>query len=139
MRWKFATGLAVRSRPALAPDGLTLYFGSEDSSLYALDAADGTMKWNYTTRGYIYSSPVVSGGGATVFVGSQDGSLHAVDTTTGSKRWTFVAPEACKGLPVNIYSSPTLDNDSSTVYFGVGCAYAESLPLYAVWTGDRNS
>jgi hypothetical protein len=70
----------------------------------------------------------------------------AVDTATGSKRWTFVAPETCStrstSLPVNIQSSPTLDNDSSTVYFGVGCAFAgpahpESLPLYAVWTGDR--
>lgn len=42
VRWKFRTGAAVVSTPAIG-DG-TVYFGSNDHNLYALDAASGARR-----------------------------------------------------------------------------------------------
>ncbi len=53
---------------------LFLYIGSEDGTLYALDATTGILKWSYTTGSYIYSSPAVADG--VVYVGSSDSIMY---------------------------------------------------------------
>jgi len=66
----------VYSSPAIGTDG-TVYIGSDDAKLYALNP-DGTLKWTYTTGGSIgYSSPAIGEDG-TVYVGSQDTKLYAI-------------------------------------------------------------
>src|SRR5581483_2880749 len=46
-QWSFKTGSAVESSP-LVLDG-KVFFGSADSSLYALEAATGKQVWKYDT------------------------------------------------------------------------------------------
>jgi hypothetical protein len=66
----------VRSSPTVA-DGI-VYVGSDDNSLYAVDAADGSEVWSFTApSGSVFSSPTVADG--IVYVGSNDNSLYAVD------------------------------------------------------------
>ncbi len=74
LKWVFATGAPIHSSPAV--DG-TVYVGSRDSKLYALDTATGAQLWHITTGDKITSSPAVAGG--TVYVGSHDGNLYAVE------------------------------------------------------------
>jgi outer membrane protein assembly factor BamB len=65
----------VNSSPAIASDG-TIYVGSEDGSLYALNP-DGTLKWGYDASSAVNSSPTIGSDG-TVYVGSESGNLYAI-------------------------------------------------------------
>ena len=105
VRWVFPTGGAVHSSPAVV-DG-TVYVGSRDGRLYALDAATGAPRWEYRTESWVESSPAVVDG--TLYFGSQDGMLRALDAATGALRWEFDA-----GFGVD--SSPAVAG--GTVYFG---------------------
>jgi len=58
--WRFPTGDGVYSSPAVA-DG-TVYVGSEDKNLYAIDAVTGKEKWRFPTGDRVYSSPAVANG-----------------------------------------------------------------------------
>ena len=84
-KWTFATGDAVESSPTLSPNGTTVYVGSDDKSLYAVDAASGTQQWTFATGDEVDSSPTLSPDGSTVYVGSADHSLYAV--STGGLAW----------------------------------------------------
>ena len=80
--WKFMRG-EIKSSPAIA-DG-TIYLGSADEHLYALDASNGQFRWKLITGDKVRSSPVVQDG--VVYVGSDDGALYAADAKTGTEKW----------------------------------------------------
>lgn len=67
----------MHATPTLTADG-TLYVGSYDHTLRALDAATGGEKWPFVTGDKILSSPAVGADG-TAYVGSYDGVLHALE------------------------------------------------------------
>ena len=85
LKWKFKTGNSIWSSPAVS-DGV-VYFGSEDTHLYAVDATTGEEKWKFKTGNWVYSSPAVVDG--VVYFGSWDKYLYAVDIKTGEKKWKF--------------------------------------------------
>lgn len=85
VKWSFQTGEAIVSSPTVA--GGTVYVGSSDNFLYAVDAGSGKQKWKFDAHGNVGSSPAVSGG--VVFVVSMDGRLYAVDAATGAQKWAF--------------------------------------------------
>ena len=59
--WTFATGAVVTSAPAVANG--TVYFGSRDNNVYALNATTGVKLWSFTTGGLInFSTFLVSAG-----------------------------------------------------------------------------
>ncbi len=66
--WKFKTADAVRSSPVIA--GGVVYVGSDDGSVYAIDAKSGKEVWSYKTQDAIEAPPTVVEG--TVYVGSRD-------------------------------------------------------------------
>ncbi|MCC9710336.1 PQQ-binding-like beta-propeller repeat protein [Streptomyces sp. MNU76] len=82
--WTYTTSDKVYSSPAVV-DG-TVYIGSLDKKVYALDAATGTPRWTHTTGGVVLSSPAVVDG--TVYIGSLDKKVYALDAATGTPRWT---------------------------------------------------
>ena len=61
--------------PAVSPGGATVFAGSGDHNLYAIDTATGTQRWKFATGGWVRSGPAVSPDGATVYVGSDDHNL----------------------------------------------------------------
>jgi outer membrane protein assembly factor BamB len=81
--WRDRTGNAVLSSPAVV-DG-TVYVGSTDGKVYALDAATGQVRWAYPTDGAIHSSPAVADGA--VYVGSNDDDIYAINAVTGRILW----------------------------------------------------
>ena len=76
--WEFATGGRVYSSPAIGTDG-TVYVGSADKKLYAINGKSGVKLWEFETEGYVYSSPAIGSDG-TVYVGSEDNKLYAIKT-----------------------------------------------------------
>lgn len=102
--WGFYTGGKVRSSPAVVDE--TVYIGSGDGRLYALDMITGEKEWTFETGAPVYSSPAVADG--TVYVGSNDHSVYAVDAQTGTKAWEFETGDAVRSSPTvaeTIYSS----------------------------------
>jgi outer membrane protein assembly factor BamB len=85
IRWQFHTGGQVLSSPAVS--GSSLYVGSSDHFLYALDRQGGMLKWKFKTGGRITSSPAVSEG--IVYFASFDAYFYAVDAATGALKWKF--------------------------------------------------
>ncbi len=105
--WSFETGGPVLSSPTVV-DG-SLYIGSHDQHVYALDAGNGEEQWNFQTGWFVDSSPAVAEG--TVYIAGTDGQLYALDTNTGEKQWEF---ELFSGQTGSLRRSPTVVND--TVY-----------------------
>src|SRR5579872_2468030 len=70
----------VIDTPAVATinNVVTVYFGSLDHSVFALDAGAGTLipGWPYATGNYVDSSPTVVGGN--LYIGSNDGYLYSL-------------------------------------------------------------
>lgn len=83
--WSFETGDRVFSSPTVV-DG-TVFVGSNDNNVYALDAESGDEQWAFETAGSIQSSPNVVDG--TVVVGSDDTKIYALDAATGDEQWAF--------------------------------------------------
>jgi len=79
VKWRFRAGGPIVSTPAVA-DG-TVYFGSGDHNVYAVDEQTGLQRWKFTTHGRVSSSPAVVDG--RVFLSSYDGNLHALDAASG--------------------------------------------------------
>jgi outer membrane protein assembly factor BamB len=84
VRYTFAAAGPIRSTPAIV-DG-TLYVGSADGSVYALDAQTGRERWRVPLGAGVSASPCVAEG--TVFVTSRDGKLHALSSADGRHRWS---------------------------------------------------
>ena len=74
VKWTFSTGSPIHSSPAVANG--TVYCGSRDGKLYALDAATGTKLWEYETGSWVESSPAIVNG--VVYVGSADHIVYAL-------------------------------------------------------------
>jgi outer membrane protein assembly factor BamB len=131
VKWRFKTNGQVLSSPAVA-DG-TIYIGSSDHHLYAVDLRTGAQKWKFTAGSRITSSPAVADG--RVYFGSYDGNFYALDAASGQLCWKFqtqgerrFAGKHLHGMqpaaelmldPFDFYlSSPAVWHE--TVYFGSG-------------------
>jgi outer membrane protein assembly factor BamB len=78
--WEFETGGNVFSSPAIGSDG-TVYVGSDDKKLYAINGKSGVKLWEFKTGSYVVSSPAIGSDG-TVYVGGGGGGgkLYAIKT-----------------------------------------------------------
>jgi outer membrane protein assembly factor BamB len=138
IKWAHKTAGPVRSTPAVF-DG-TVYFGSGDSSLYAIDMRTGNEKWRFKTGGAVHSSPAIVGGA--VYFTSRDGCLYAVGAQTGKQFLKFQTGET---LPYqwgfDYYISSPLVADGMA-YFGSGDGYLYACDIRggkARWKFDTKS
>ncbi|MGZ3822758.1 MAG: beta-alanine-activating enzyme beta-propeller domain-containing protein, partial [Mucilaginibacter sp.] len=103
---------------------LTLYFGSSDGNLYALNAITGIKKWAFKTNGIVRSSPALYQG--KVYFGSWDTFLYAIDAKTGKLQWKFeTGKQPVIHLLEGIQASPTCAD--GRVYFGSRDGYFYAL------------
>ncbi|MCX6842479.1 MAG: PQQ-binding-like beta-propeller repeat protein [candidate division WOR-3 bacterium] len=118
-KWRFrlayGVDLVMNSSPAIGPDG-TIYVGSPDDSLYAINSG-GTLEWRYPTGGDVQSSPAIAADG-TVYFGSYDYCLYAVNHD-GTLKWRYPTGG-------HVVSSPAIAADG-TVYFGSDDNYLYAL------------
>lgn len=92
-----------------------VYFGSGDSNIYALDAANGSIRWKFKTGDVVHASPAIADG--KLYVGSWDSYFYALDAATGTELWRFKTGEdPDMHNQVGIQSSATVAN--GVVYFG---------------------
>jgi outer membrane protein assembly factor BamB len=128
LRWKFATGGERRfeakgihglqpknqtiadpwdvylSSPVVAHG--TVYFGSGDGNLFALDAVSGELRWKFPTGDVVHASPAFAGG--TLYFGSWDSYFYAVDAVSGKEKWRLHGGEDHHSQPGRVSSSPAV-------------------------------
>ena len=75
--WEFVAGGLVPSSPAIGSDG-TVYVGSFDKKLYAINGKTGVKLWEFVTGNGVHSSPAIGTDG-TVYVGPGH-KLYAIKT-----------------------------------------------------------
>ena len=132
--WSFATGAAIWGTASVS--GGTVYVGSDDGYLYALEAQTGALKWKFATQGIVRSQPFIAGG--LVYVVSDDGFLYAADARAGAQTWrtdigNSVAREVREKLTTD--TNPTgWDYKQSSPIVADGVVYVGSLDgkIYAL-------
>jgi len=93
----------------------TVYFGSGDGNLYALDANSGEQRWKFAAGDVVHASPAYADG--VVYVGSWDSYFYAIDAASGKEKWRFHGGEdPLIHNQVGFQSSPSLAN--GVVYTG---------------------
>jgi eukaryotic-like serine/threonine-protein kinase len=97
----------------------TVYIGSGDHHVYALDAETGVLRWTFTTGNVVHASPAVAGN--IVYIGSWDRFMYALDAKTGEVRWKF------------------LTGDDRTMYNQVGISSSAAVANGIVYFGCRDS
>ena len=154
LKWKFVTGANVNGSPAIGADG-TIYVGSYDDNVYAINPADGSQKWKFTTGNWVQTSPAIGADG-TIYIGSNDDNVYAINSADGSQKWMFITKSqvhSCPAIGVDgtIYVGSTDDNlyalnpaDGSQKWmFTTGGAVGSSPAIGAdgtiyVGSGDNN-
>ena len=85
--------------------------------IYALDAADGTVRWTFPTgaENPIAAAPALVG--ETLYATGGDGTLYALDAATGTERWGF-------SLDGEVDYGPSIANGVIYVSTKLGTLYA---------------
>jgi outer membrane protein assembly factor BamB len=118
--WRFESSDELRGSPTI--DQGSIYLGSYDNNLYALNAMTGEMKWKYQSGGGIPGKAEVFEDN--IYFGSEDQSVHVVSVKTGKAIWS----QSTNG-PVR--SSPRISQGH--VFIGSDDGF-----LYAINMASRN-
>ena len=97
LKWAFGfpDTTSAWAQPAVA--GGRLYVGSQNGTVYSLDAASGCVVWTFAAQGGVRASISIGrragGGGArpsgyTAYFSDQKGFAYALDAATGRQLWT---------------------------------------------------
>jgi eukaryotic-like serine/threonine-protein kinase len=117
--WKFKTNGPIVGSPVI--DNESVYVGSLDSTLYALDLSTGKLKWKLPTGGAIRSSACITQ--QRLFLLSSDGLLYRMDKDSGKVDGYFQTLNGYIGDRqhdfADYYNSSPVIMDS-TIYFGSG-------------------
>jgi polyvinyl alcohol dehydrogenase (cytochrome) len=103
LKWAvgFPDASAAWSSPTVA--GGRLYVGSQNGTVYALDAKTGCIHWTFSAAGGVRTAIVV--GGAFVYFGDTAANAYALSVETGRVAWTHKVDEHPLA---RITGSPTL-------------------------------
>lgn len=117
--WKVVLGKAnhydVIPKSAPVCDNDTLYLGSDEGSLFALNKKTGDKIWEFKTlytaqQKGIYSSPMLYEG--SIYFGAYDGNVYCLNKETGKRIWVFLDADY-------VGSSPCVAEDLGLVFIGL--------------------
>jgi len=104
-KWRYKMAGSSQSTPLIFNN--TVYAGSNDGLLYAVNEEDGELEWTFNAGAEIISSPAVYQN--LILFGAGNGEFYAL-TTMGKVKWSYDARAP-------VYSSPAVD-EAGVVYFG---------------------
>lgn len=133
LRLKWAFGFpgasATYGQPTIVAG--RLYTGSEDGTVYSVDAVTGCIYWTFQASDTVKTAISVSEDGALAFFGDTDGNVYAVSTSNGTQVWK-VRPESHPAA--RITGSPTLFGNRLYVPISSGEEGAAEDPKYPCCT-----
>jgi outer membrane protein assembly factor BamB/tRNA A-37 threonylcarbamoyl transferase component Bud32 len=115
IKWRYTTKRAITSSPVLDPELQLVVVGSQDGTVYGLDAQSGWVVWRFRTGKAVIASPCVVDGVA--YVGSADNNVYALEAKTGRLVWKY----ATEG---QVNSSPAVANGALYVGSIDGAVYS---------------
>jgi eukaryotic-like serine/threonine-protein kinase len=124
--WKFTTGAAIYSSPVISDN--SIYFGSSDRNLYAVEKITGKLIWKFSTGGQVNSSPAIHDN--KVICSSTDGNIYSIDKKSGRLLWSFITKGEQRYDLWDYYLSSPVIHDS-IVYAGSG-----DSTIYAIKLGS---
>lgn len=131
LKWAFGFPGASASYGQPTVFGGRVYEGSEDGTVYSLDAKTGCVYWAFKATGTVKTAAVAGFGGRVVFFGDVNGDVYAVNTANGKPLWR-AHPEA---HPVSrITGSPVFSHGRLYVPISSGEEGAAIDPKYRCCT-----
>ena len=97
------TGKAAPPSPSAVVDG-NIYYGSDATSSYALNAKTGALLWRYQVSGSVTSS-VFNRVHHIVYMGSTNNTVYALKSGTGSLLWRYHV-----GSTVTLWPAPIMNS-----------------------------
>jgi len=101
VRWRFNAKRAVTSSPLYYKG--TVYFGSLDSTFYAIDSKSGWPIWRFRMGKGSVSSPCMAEN--MLFIGSADGYIYAIDSGGAKEIWKYKTEHQVSGSPITYKDS----------------------------------
>lgn len=140
---------AAASAPSIGVDG-TVFFGCNDSFVYALAGESGRTIWRAATLGAVVVAPVVTQNSTTVagsilIAPSIDGYVHAFDATNGTQLWVANGSSLTSlhartmGDAAGTACSPASLSVDNSVLYGIFCAEMDGVTaaiVYALTTAS---
>ena len=124
LKWSFGfpDASVAWSQPTVS--GGRVFVGSQNGTVYALDARTGCIRWTYGARGGVRTAvaigPAAGSASAVAYFGDTAANLYALDAETGRELWVRKVEEH---LLARVTGSPTVHE--GRVYVGVS-SYEES-------------
>ncbi len=114
--------------PARAPAAATgtLFVGSNDGGLYALDAATGRVRWRFGTKGTMEHAPIHRDG--VLYFTTSENRMYAVTATEGRWKWQYER-ESPEHFTIRGFAGPALVDRNVCTGFSdgyVACVAADS-------------
>jgi eukaryotic-like serine/threonine-protein kinase len=126
LQWRVQTNGPVRSSPVIA--AATIYIGSGDGHVYAINANTGVVRWRHATGAAIPSTPAVANG--LVLVNGNDGRFRALRAPDGRLAWSFATGAA---IPLKWgYESGEIYTSSPAIVGAVVVFGSEDGHVYAL-------
>lgn len=124
--WQFTAGDGFEATAAIA--GGTVFAGSLDGNLYALDLKSGEQRWKFESGLGFTAAPAVRGG--RVYLGDVDGRFHAIDAHTGRELWKYQTEAEISG-GANFYGDNVVFGSQDAVLYCLDAATGKP-----VWQAD---
>lgn len=131
LKWAFGFPGAVATFGQPTSYAGKLFVGSEDGTVYALDAATGCMWWMYKASATVKTAISIGNGGTAAFFGDTNGNVYALKVDDGSVIWQ-VHPEPHPAA--RITGSPLLVGSRLYVPISSGEEGASADPAYPCCT-----
>jgi serine/threonine protein kinase/outer membrane protein assembly factor BamB len=110
--WTLKTGDEIRGGAGFS--GGTIYIGSYDGNLYALDQSDGNVRWRFRTQAGVMTKPVTQA--EMVIFGSEDKTVYSVSRSSGRAIWTFRTDAAVRSSPLVDEKACIIGSDDGFLY-----------------------
>ena len=123
LKWAFGFPDAVSALGPPTVVGGSVFVGSDNSMVYALNATSGCVHWSFEARTLVGSGVVIGeargwpGVRYAAYFGDWKGRVYAVDAETGDGLWSTVVDDHPTGSKIR--ASPVLDHDSGRLYIPI--------------------
>lgn len=91
LKWAFGFPDATSARALPTVAGGRVFVGSQNGTVYSLDAASGCIVWSFQAAAAVRSGIRLAarrGGGTTAYFGDGRANVYAVDAASGKQLWT---------------------------------------------------
>jgi outer membrane protein assembly factor BamB len=114
-RTRWSRKLPSRSESSPLVDHGRVYFGSEDGTVYSLDAGDGRVVWRYDAGGAVKAALAMDVD-RNLYFGAYGGSVHSIKARDGSRNWKSQAGGNIYSTPAVAYNRVYLGSTDGNVY-----------------------